>query len=193
MSGKIRWTGGPAPLWSCTPPPPRVKKYERFKVDPGPGQQLVIVSGHLEETRTHFVDQRTVPCTGDDGTCWVDHRAVGNPRYCGWLAVKLPRVSRVYLLSLTPVAVAIEPRVRDASRDLAGLTLKVWRVGNHDRSEMHAALQLDVPRVAELPPTPDIRFCLERMWAAEDRPVSKARPVAGRMQRAFAAQAKGGE
>lgn len=184
MSGVRRWTGGPAPLWSCPPPPPRVKKYERLLIGPGPGQSLVIVSSALEETRTHFVDRRTVPCTGDQGQCWLDHAQVGKPRYSGWLAVKFPTIRRVYLLPLTPVAVAKEPRLRDRAFDLAGLTLKVSREGNHDRSEMTAGLLLDVPRVTDLPQCPDVRFCLQRMWAAEDRPADKQRAAEGLIARA---------
>jgi len=170
MSAPRRWTGGTAPRWSATPPTPRVKKYERLKIFVAAGETVVVVSSKLEECLTHFVDSRTVPCTGEQGKCWLDHCLVGNPRYAGWLAVKLPTASKVYLLSLTPVAVAIEPRLREPDRDLRGLTLRVWRLGNSERTELHAALKLEVPRVADLPQEPDLRFCLERMWGAKDRP-----------------------
>ena len=193
MSGKLRWTGGPAPLWSCPPPPPRVKKYDRLKIGVGPATEVVIVSSRLEETRTHYVDARTVPCTGDVETCWVDHRDHGAPRYSAWLAVKFPKINPVWLLSLTPVAIAIEPRLRQQDLDLAGLTLKVWRIGGHERSEMHALLLVDGQRVPNLPTAPDIRFCLQRMWAAEDRPARMRSANPGPVQRAAVAASKGGE
>lgn len=188
MSSPRRWTGGVAPLWSVSPPPPKVKKYERLRILPGPALSVIVVSPRIEETRTHFVDLRTAPCTGADGQCWLDHRVVGNPRYCGWLAVKLSTSSKVWLLSFTPVSVSVEPRLRDAAHDLAGLTLKVWRVGNSERSEMQAKLMLDVPRVENLPECPDVRFCVERMWAGQGAPKQPGGSGSGPMSRAFAAQ-----
>jgi len=188
MSAKRRWTGGPAPLWSCPPPPPRVRKYPRLKILPGPATELVIVCSRLEETRTHHVDGRTAPCTGEQGVCWVDHAEVGGPRYCGWLAVKYRQLEAVHLLPLTPVAVAVEPRLRDHAIDLRGLTLKVWRKGIHERSEMNAVLLVDVERAIRLPEPPDIRFAVQRMWEAEDRPKSTQRSAAGIIARALAAQ-----
>jgi hypothetical protein len=187
MSSPRRWTGGVAPLWSVTPPPPRVKKYERLPILPGPGVSVVIVSSRIEETRTHYVDSRTVPCTGDDDQCWLDHRQVGNPRYCGWLAVALPKFTKVWLLSLTKVTVAVESRLRNEALDLRGLTIKVWRTGNHERSELHAALQLDTPRAEKVPECPDVRFCVERMLAGADRAKTPEGKGLGVFGRAFSA------
>lgn len=188
MSGKRRWTGGPAPLWSCPPPPPRVRKYPRLKILPGPATELVIVSSRLEETRTHHIDGRTAPCTGEQGQCWVDHAECGGPRYVAWLAVKFGALEAVHLLPLTPIAVAVEPRLRDAGVDLRGLVLKVWRKGNHERSEMNARLLVDGERVLSLPECPDVRFAVRRMWEADDRPKSGQRATAGILQRAMMAQ-----
>lgn len=187
MSSPRRWTGGATPLWSVTPPPPKVKKYDRLKIATGKGETLVIVSSGLQACLTHFVDKRTVPCTGEQDTCWLDHRDVGKPRYAGWLAVQIPNAGRVYLLSLTPVAVSVEPRLQEKDRVLRGLTIRVWRSGNNERTEMHCKLQLDVPRVVELPVEPDLRYCIERMWAAEDRVAREAFKGKGLYGRAFAA------
>jgi len=169
MSDPRRWTGGVQPLWSVTPPPPRVRKYDRLKIWPGPGETVVIVSNKLDETLTHFVDGRSQPCTHQPGPCIYDHALVGVPRYEGWLAVLTPKNRKVHLLSLTAVAVAVEPRLRDACLDLRGLVLQVWRINESIRGEMHAKLNSDLARVQELPPVPDVRFCVERMWAANDR------------------------
>lgn len=192
MSTLRRWTGGPAPLWSCTPPPPRVRKYEVLKVLPGKATELVIVSSALVETRTHQVDRRTQPCTGEQGQCWVDHSHVGSPRYGAWLAVKYPNLIRVWLVRLTAIAVGTEPRLRDKALDLAGLTLRVWRLGNTEWTEMNAKLLTELPRATVLPECPDVRFCLTRMWSADDRSTPIGRAEQGLFQRAHAAQAKGG-
>jgi hypothetical protein len=192
MSAPRRWTGGPAPQWSATPPPPKVKKFERLKILTGKGETLVIVSNRLEETLTHFVDSRTVPCTGEQGVCWLDHRDVGNGRYAGWLAVKFSNASKVWLVSLTPVAVATEKRLRDPNLDLRGLTIRLSRSGNHERTEMHARLLMDLPRVDVEVDPPDLRYCVERMWAAEDRPPFKPSAGKGIFGRALAAQQAAG-
>lgn len=169
MSDPRRWTGGVAPLWSVTPPPPRVRKYDRLKIWPGPGETVVIVSNRLEETLSHYVDGRSQPCTHAPGPCSYDHALVGAPRYEAWLAVLIGSTRKVNLLCLTGVAIATESRLRQPGFDLRGLTLQVWRITSSIRGEMHARLKMDIPRVEQLPPVPDVRFCVERMWAANDR------------------------
>jgi hypothetical protein len=170
LKNPIRHQGHLAPIWGEPPPPPKVRKYERFLVYPGKQPPIIIVSSELHELKTHYVDGRTVLCTQHDGPCWLDHKIVGNFRYGGWLAIRHPSSPKSCLLCLTPVAVTLEPRLRDMRGDLRGLTLHVWREGNHIRSEMQARLLLDVPRVQELAPEPDVKFAVMRMLQAADRP-----------------------
>jgi hypothetical protein len=164
-----------------------VRKYERLKVHPGKALDLVILSEQLESLKTHHVDNRTVPCTLDSGKCWLDHALVGKERYGGWLAVKHPLSQTPYLVCLTAVAVAIEPRLKEFKDQLRGLTLKLWRIGNHDRSEMNARLFPELGRATDLQPCPDVRYLVERMMLGDDRHDGANARKYGTMSTAFRA------
>jgi hypothetical protein len=191
MATPVRWTRQCAPVWGEPPPPPKIRKYERLQIYPGKNPPLIIVSASLHELRTHFVDKRTVPCTEGSGKCWLDHTVVGKARYGGWLAVRHPSSPKTVLLCLTPVAVAVEPRLREMVGQLRGLTLHVWRLGDNLRSEMNARLDLGVHRLEDLAPEPDVRFMVERMMAADDRPDKKNREKYGAFSQATGAAAEG--
>lgn len=179
---------GPAPCWGATPPPPRVRKYDRLNVVNSTVLKLIVVSNQLEELNTHFWERRTVACTEGKEPCRYDHQLTGKPRYGAWLAVAHPGLLKTCLLRLTAVAVGVEPRLRDRRIDLRGMYLEVWRVGSHEQTEMHARLLADVPRAERVPPVIDVRFAVERMLEAESRPEGAKNRNTGMMQRAFAAQ-----
>jgi hypothetical protein len=186
-----RWDGRARPRWDYLPPAPKVRKYDRVRVLPGKPQRYVIVSTCVEEIGTHFVDLRTVPCTGEQGACWLDHSQVGKPRYTAWLAVKSLPTHRVYLLPLTAVAVSVEPRLRDSSLNLRGITISVWRTGLTERSEMHAKLHAEIERVDVTSECPDVRFCVERLLEASDRHDNKNRAARGQLQEAYRSLPRG--
>jgi len=169
MSEVRRFPSGCAPVWGATPPPPRVRKYERMHVYDTKVTRVVILSAGLVETFTHYCDKRTTFCTGPQAGCWLDHAVVGKPRYHGFLAVQAEKLPITQLLDLTAVAVSVEPRLRILAGDLRGRFLEVWRLRNFERAEMHCRLVDDVPRRQDLHPCPDVAFLVERMIRAEDR------------------------
>lgn len=169
MSDRVRWQRQTAPIWGAVPPPPRLRKYPLVEVVGTQATELVIISDHLEETWTHFVDGRTVFCSGPEKGCWLDHALCGKPRYGAWLAVLLKKIRVTHLVRLTSVAVAVEPRLRERRGQLRGLALDVWRIGAFKGSEMNAKIGELVPEALLLPPPPDVRFCVERMLEAKDR------------------------
>jgi hypothetical protein len=178
-----------AAWWDFPLPTPKRPKYPRFHVV---NQQLVevtLISHRVHEIGTHYVDGRTVPCTEYEGKCWLDHRLVGSGRYGCWLAVVPVGFKLVHLLRLTPCALTIESRLRDPDLGLRGLKLQLWRTGKHERTEMQARLILDRSQDPDLPPEPDVRFAVERMLGAEDRPDRKNKDGQGVLQRAAAAAA----
>jgi hypothetical protein len=169
MAERVRWQRQAAPIWDAQPPPPRTRKYELLRVVGTAPVEVVILNNQLEETWTHYVDRRTVFCTGPHADCWLNHAEVGRPRYGAWLAVRELRNRKTQLLRLTSVAVSVEPRLRSIRGYLRGQKLQVWRVGGYEGSEMHCRLVDDVVEPAVLLPSPDVRFCVERMLAADDR------------------------
>lgn len=171
MADPARWRRQSAPIWGATPPSPRVRKYPTLRVISRDPVQVVILNDQVEETWTHFADGRTVFCTGPDHGCWLDHVAVGKPRYGAWLAVKLLKTRTTHLLRLTAIAVSVEPRLREFRGRLRGLGLSLWRIGGHEASEMHCRLELvQHDQAGQLVPAPDVRFCVEHMLEASDRP-----------------------
>lgn len=180
---------GVKPCWGATPPPPKVRKYERIRIVNSTPVKLVIVSSQLEELHTHYHERRTVPCTEGAGPCWLDHQLVGKSRYGAWLAVCYPGSIKACLLRLTGCALAVEPRLRDKQLNLRGMTLEVWRQGNHEKEEMQARLLVKEPLAEKLSNPIDVRYAVERMLDADDR----QQPYKGKRERglyasAFAAQ-----
>ena len=169
-----RWKGQSAPIWGAVPPPPRVRKYERLKIVSRTPTTLIILSDQVEETYTHYVDSRTVFCTGPLEGCWVDHKLHGGPRYGAWLCVELPGITRPYLLRLTAVAVSVDARIREEAGRLRGRYLQVWRVHGHEKSEMAVRVLDERVDGDAISPCPDIRFNVERMLSADDRPKNPA-------------------
>lgn len=180
----------PAPTWGVSPPPPKIRKYDRIRIVNSTPVKLVIVSNHLEELNTHFHERRTVPCTEGAGACWLDHQLVGKPRYGAWLAVCYPNSLKTCLLRLTACALAVEARLRDKCLILRGLELEVWRQGNHEKEEMQCRLYVDRPRAEKLPNPIDVRYAVERMLDADDRAAPyKSKREPGFMASAHAAAA----
>lgn len=169
MVEKLRCPVGLEARWDEHPPPAKVRRLERYVVTPGREHQLVIVSSRIVSVRTHYVDGRTQKCTGEQGQCWLDHAKHGNSRWCGWLAVCRPGTGFVELVSLTKIAADSEPRLRDPREDLRGLTLKLRRKGGLMTGEMSAGIDSEKDRVANLPPAPDLKFCINRMLEAPDK------------------------
>jgi hypothetical protein len=165
-----RWQRQAAPLWDATPPPPRVKKYETLRVTSSTPLDLLIVNDRLEETWTHYVDSRTTFCSGPRSGCWLPHEGTGKPRYGAWLAVQTAKVNVTYLLRLTAVAVTTDDRLRQLAGQLRGMQLRVWRIHNYESAEMHCKLMVDAARIEPKLPSPDVRYCVERMIEADDRP-----------------------
>lgn len=191
MTAPRRWHGQAAPVWTASPPPPRVRKYERLRVIGSTPMDLYILSAQLDQTWTHYTDDRTVFCTGPDTGCVFDHSTTGNARYGAWLAVQPFKTNDTYLLRLTSVAVTIEPRLLTLQGHLRGQHLRVWRKHGHEKSEMQCRL-MPTPLAPDfLRPEIDVRFCVERMISADDRADGKNRAKWGHFRAASEAARAG--
>lgn len=175
MTASRPWRDGATPIFNSRPPKPKVRSYDVVRIDYGRIQSFQIISTACLAAETHHHDGRTVPCTGAQGVCWLDHELVGQPRWKAWLAVRGLQDPKPKLLSLTPCAVDFEPRLLDPSFDLRGLTLAVWRVKNHDRGEVRAQIDPTAARLKDLPAAPDLKFLLLRLWEAPPNPQRKDR------------------
>jgi hypothetical protein len=175
MSEQVRWSRAKRARWGVAPPLLATPYWSRFTVESADAELFIILSHHVEETATHFIDGRTVGCTGEQGVCWIDHVLHGGGRYECWLAVFSPKFKRNYIINLTKVAVAQEPRLRLADEDLRGLTLSVSRRYHGRRAPMRCNLRGDPRHAGNLDPAPDLRVLVERLWAAEDRADSRNR------------------
>lgn len=169
MTDKIRWPRDKRAVWGVAPPLLAAPFWKRLKIVSDQPEVLVVLSHSMEETKTHFVDGRTQPCTGEHGQCWCSHIDHGAGRYEGWLAVWSAKWNDVFIVSLTKVAVAQEPRLRLPDYDLRGLTLCVARKKAFSRAPMQAWIRGDARHTGHLLAAPDLKVLVERLWSAEDR------------------------
>lgn len=175
-----RWHHQGAPIWNAQAPPPKVRKYDRLPVTGTAWTDLWIVSSQLDKTWTHYVDSRTVFCTGPQGGCWLPHEQTGNARFGAWLAVQPHGQAKAYLLRLTGCALACEGRLETLSGSLRGLWLQVRRLHGHSHSEMQCQLVIGDEVPDRLHEEIDVKYQVERMVSAGDRVDGKNAKRAGR-------------
>lgn len=154
-------------------PTPKRQACLILPIVPAVNHTLTILSNQLFEVWTHHVFKpgatrgRTTACTGEQGQCHIDHTKT-SLRYMAWLCVKRYKVDEQRLIWLTPHAIAVEPRLREAHLDLRGLELEVGRVGPRLNGPVWARLNPD-HYACTLIGGVEIAPQLERMWNAPPR------------------------
>lgn len=161
------------PNWVTAPPPRRFRRIPQVRVVSKEPMEFIIVSDQLTELDTHFVDGRTVYCTGDVNTCPHSHAVHGDRRYYAWLAVQRDERGELLLLRLTGPAVDAEPALRTPGESLRGKRLHVWRVKGWEGSEMRCYLLPEAPLDCRLREAPDMRAYVRHMIEATDRPAHR--------------------
>lgn len=161
------------PNWVTSPPARRFRRLPQLRVVSKEPLEVIIVSDGLTELDTHFVDGRTVYCTGDVNTCPHPHATHGDRRYYAWLAVQLDERSDLHLLRLTGPAVEAEPALRSPGQSLRGLRLHVWRTKGWEGSEMRCYLLPEVALDCRLCEAPDMRSYVRHLIEADNRPAHR--------------------
>lgn len=156
--------------WGENPPPPKLRKFDVYHVDPGKVHELVVICSFVESVMTHWMGDRTQKCTGKGDDCWCSHAIYGSPRWQGWLAVCRPKRKVIELVRMTPCAMACDQRFKDSSHVLRGHTIEIYRLNNKSNGEVSARIRDDIPLARDMPLEPNMRLAVERLLAAPDRP-----------------------
>lgn len=135
---------------------------------PKPGQtlRLVCLSDVVTGVWTHFVDKRTRPCLGRKNGCLCSRMDLGR-RWKGYVAALEPERSRVVLAELTIGAYTHAfDLLRSVKETLRGRPIRLWRATGKENARV--SVIFEEPRLEamehSLPPAPDVRECLRRIW-----------------------------
>jgi len=132
-------------------------------VGPGRPVNVWVLSRRICGVLTHFWQGRTVPCTGIDGECSVDHSRTST-RWQGWLAVQKVYQSRVYMVALTEGCLRDCPPLVAADGELRGWHLVLGRRSDCPRSKLVANMGMEGCDFSKLLPEPDVTLFLARLW-----------------------------
>lgn len=151
-------------------PRPKRPCFDHLRIEPERHYNLILLSSQLTCVLVHAVDGRTLPCTGDNQTCWLSHAEHGT-RWQAWaFAIEDYIPSRIRLITLTPVTVNMEPGLLDQTRNLRGYRLRLQRADKRIRSRLFGTVDWIAPAPYTLPMVPRMLDQLGVLWAAPDRP-----------------------
>lgn len=153
--------------WSILPPASQREYRLKIERAPAVGDKMYgILSDEVTGVFLHWNGRRNIGCQGKE-FCEFCQAGKGR-KWRGYLASITSGVKFVRLLELTAEQLdgfflafpAVEPE------ELRGLTLKVKRSGQYRKAPPVLEL-VPVPRVAsdQLPPAPDVRTELHRIWS----------------------------
>lgn len=176
--------------WFAKAKPPKMRKYDKYKITPGRIHEMRIVSSRICGVITHHVGFRDQICTETDtDPCWYPHTDTSS-RYHGWLAVTFPPSNIIHLVALTDNAVYCDARFEMEDYSLRGMLLRLKRTHNYDWAPMEAQL-VDVERCENLPLEPSLMLALTRMFEAPDDPNGKVMQKWRRLKQQEAARRGG--
>lgn len=131
---------------------------------------LICVSQRVEGVWLHWIDGRTIPCTGaDDGCPYHDRPREGELRWKGYFpAVKSVGAGLVYG-EITEEAWKGAPLLRQLSdaNQLRGVRIAMARLRGGERRPVRVGLPFAdqvIPRIVLLPECPDVRAALAVLW-----------------------------
>ena len=151
------------PQWGPAPNAQSRGIAEIVRIMPGPGQVWISLGSQVVGVYTHWNGRRTLPCTGEDGECFFDHRYTSR-RWQGWLPVCKPNDRRIRYLNLTPTAVRDCPALRPGEPTLRGKQLCLSRSNAGPESRMYC---VDLGRLDDTRPlasAPDVVAWLKGLW-----------------------------
>lgn len=160
--------------WTEAPPPKEPGWFPVLSPEPGKPVQGIILNSHVQGVITHFVDRRTRPCMGDREVCQGCFAAIAK-RWKGYIAIFLPGAGRIALAEITVEAYRSSPELSSKHVNLRGYLLKLERQGKARNSRIIASAHPYV-KDEKLPPPPDIRQALLRLWGELPPPAGQQVP-----------------
>lgn len=147
----------------CQPPPPDHRLFVRQFIPPASHTTLMVaIHQHVLGYNVHFLDGRTVPCTGTPSTCEGCRRLIA-PRWEGYLGIVLLPSRSVRVLKITVGAWRNCSAMSSRQGQLRGLEVQATRMGQRNNSPLRLRLAQGRPDI-ELPPPWPMQETLARLW-----------------------------
>lgn len=111
-------------------------------VSPKPHQnlKLLITSDRWKGVYTHYFDERTRPCTGNELNCDGCYRKLAK-RWKAYLCGAILPYGKMVIVELTQGAMQGCPEIIDRTTHLRGRVLEMWRAGTSKTSPVKVKLQ----------------------------------------------------
>lgn len=148
--------------------PSHEREYHRIvRARPGSALRALVLSDHAELVLVHWVGQRSRPHLIPPGSC-PGCQARTRYRLVGYLAGWLPASSTWSIVEVPEEASTIHyDALRGLGGSLRGLRVVLVRAGQAANSRVDLSWEGSPHSVGELPPVPDLRAALVRIWFHE--------------------------
>jgi hypothetical protein len=144
-------------------PPPEDRKFVPI-ISPKGSESVrgIIVSHRMYGVWTHYLERRTVPCTGHQGLCQECEDKVPR-RWKGYVGIWLPGACRYAIAEITADAARHCPDIKAKGCNLRGCLIRVFRIGAHKNAPCRVELA-PPPKASIVPREFDVQMSLYRIW-----------------------------
>lgn len=154
-------------LWDDEPSTAQPTLIPIVSAIPQTAQLLVVLGDRVCGVYTHFYLERTVPCLGAIGNCVCQSIAMSK-RWKGYLGAYDTFSERMVLAEITMEAYRLCPGLHVQS-GLNRRVLRLFKSGKKKQSPARAELLGSYDGPLLLPPCPDVRDALCRIWSGVTR------------------------
>jgi hypothetical protein len=148
--------------WSNAPPRgTQEMAWPMLRIPAAGAKGLIILSNDMLGTNTHYYGGRTTPCDGQNCRACEDN---SQKRWHGYLAVWMPKAAKKGILEITEAAGDAVAKAAEKRVSLRALSLAAQRVPTKANGKLVLQLTDSEWSPEGLPPAPDLRRILRRMW-----------------------------
>lgn len=168
-------------MWTNRPPVGDTKPTTRLvRAIPKRPIRAFVLSGDVSGTKTHYWHGRTRPCNAPDcDACTANNIA----RWHGYIAIYNTDAHEVQVLEITSSSIQYIERYLVGRQSLRGAHITASRPSGRITGKLHLLLEQTTDLRPDLPPAPNVRQILERIWHGD-----AARPAEAPLHTIYAAQ-----
>ena len=151
--------------------PNEVKEQGHFEIMRTPAGGVlsgVITSDTFVGCNLHYYRGRSTPCRKNDcEACEAGHR----PRWTGYVLLMSRKTRRVNILEFTARCYSTMQSMLIAKTSLRGVVVTVKRTSSRPNGPLAMTFEEDRVDPDSLPPAPDLREILERIWEVKEKQI----------------------
>jgi hypothetical protein len=138
---------------------------------PGPGIggkiEGTVISSCVLGIATHYLSQRTIPCTKHLGQCEGCDQWRRKANWCGYLGVRASLDRKDCIFQISKGAADACPDLNTLGETLRGLHITLYRKGESAQAGMVCVFREGDGK--RLPPPPNVLASLARLWEVDPR------------------------